>query len=180
MSEIAEKIVEKLTGLNEKIDQVLAAVDPRPASYKLYKGARGNNGAIQFDLAPIHRSSRDLGAMFLQAAPAVGHNNYDWDQKIMMALNLADIAHILDMLRAPPGPGQDGVDIYHDKHKGTNQEGQVVTTLKISRGKEYGWYFRLGRQERGEHRSVGIPVSDGELIEIKYLLQRALVRILGW
>lgn len=180
MSEVAEQILSKIQEISEKLDQILAAVDPRPASYKLYKGVRGNHGAIQFDLAPIHRSTRDLGALFVQAAKATAPNVYDWDNKVMIALNLTDIAQILDMLRAPPALGQDGVNIYHDKHKGSNREGQVVSTLKISRGKEHGWFFVLGRKENGGYRDVSLPVSDGELLELKQLLHRALVRILGW
>lgn len=174
------QIQRELREMREKVEDIDRAVNGYSASYKLYKGVRGQFGAIQFDMTPKHRSRKDLGAVFLQAAPAVGANNYDWDNKIMMALNLSDIATILDVFRAPPRLGADGPRLRHDKFKGTDREGEVVTSLSIQRGREYGWFFNLWRKENGADRSVNIPISDGEAIEIRNLLERGIIRILGW
>ena len=175
---IIKEIQTKLEGMSEKIEDIDRAVNGYPASYKLYKGVRGNNGAIQFDMTPKHRSRRDLGAVFLQAASATGPNVYDWDNKITMALNLSDIAIILNTFRTPPKSGEDGLRIYHDKFKGSEREGQVVTSLSIQRGSQNGWFFNIWRKENGQDRQVRMPISDGEAIEIRNLLERGIIRIL--
>lgn len=183
MSAIEEQLrrmSEQLNEISQKVQDMDSVINGYPATYKLYKGVRGNNGAIQFDLTPIWKSRRDLGAVFVQAAPAVGPNEYDWDQKITIALNLSDIATILNTFRAPPKPGDDGMKLYHDKGKGTNTEGQFITTMSIQRGNRGGFSFALGRTENGNNRFVRIPVSDGEAIEIRILLEQAVKKILGW
>lgn len=180
MQEQLKRIEEKLDCIKSQQDEIQKAVDSYPQALKIYKGVSGRNGALQFDLTTLHRSRRDIGAVFLSAAPCTGNNIYDWDNKINIALSLNDISTILNTFRAPPAPGTDGESIFHDKFKGSDREGQVMTKLSIQRTERGGWRWGLGRKERGEWRYVNVPVSDGETIEIRALLERAVIRILGW
>jgi hypothetical protein len=175
-----EEILTKLDAQDEILNRLKDIIAGYPKAYKLYKGVTGKNGAIQLDLTPIYHSARDLGVVFLQAAAAIGPNEYDWDNKITMALNLADIATILNTFRSPPAPGTEGVKLFHDKYKGTEREKEVTTTLKIARGDQYGFFFSLSRNENNQNRFVSIPVSDGEAIQIRVLLEQAVKQILGW
>lgn len=175
-----EIIMRSIKTLDEKLTEVQKAVDSYPQALKIYKGVGGQNGALQFDLTTLHRSRRDIGAVFLSAAPCTGNNIYDWDNKINMALSLSDISIILNTFRAPPAPGADGESLFHDKFKGSDREGQIITKLTIKRTERGGWRWGLGRKERGEWRYVNVPISDGETIEIRALLERAVIRVLGW
>jgi len=187
MQEQLDRIERKLqsiegiqTAMNTKINEIDGAINSYTQALKIYKGVSGRNGALQLDLTPLHKSRRDIGAVFLSAAACTGNNIYDWDNKINMALSLSDISTILNIFRAPPNPGEESESLFHDKFKGSDREGQVVTKLTIKRGETGGWRWGLGRRENGEWRYVNVPVSDGETIEIRTLLERAVIRILGW
>lgn len=166
----------RIEALDKKVNDINAAVNSYPAALKLYKGVSGNNGALQIDLTPLHKSRRDIGAVFLSAAPTIGNNIYDWEQKINMALNLSDIATILNTFRSP----NNEILLWHDKFKGTNRENEIVTKLTIKRSENQGWRWGLGRRINGKWRYINIPVTDGETVEIRILLERAVARILAW
>jgi len=172
---------EQFKALDEKLERLLAAEDSYCASYKLYKGAGGKYGAFQLDMTPLHRSKKDLGAVFIQMAPVAGKNDYDWDNKITFACGLSDIAKILETITNPPAPDAEPVSIFHDTHAGTERKGELTKSLLINRGKTgYGFYFTLYQNEGQNKRSVSIPISDGEALIMKALLERASCRILAW
>jgi hypothetical protein len=164
----------------EVINEIDQAVNGWPASFKLYKGAGGNFGAIQFDLTPKHKSRRDLGAVFIQMAAAIGRNEYDWDKKINFACGLGDIAKILETFRTPPAPKGEPVSIYHDTYAGTDKRGEITKSLLISRGERGGFFFTLIEKSNASQNKVSVPISDGEAIILRGLLERACCRILGW
>jgi hypothetical protein len=164
----------------EIISDIDQAVNGWPASFKLYKGMGGSWGAIQFDLTPKHKSKRDLGAVFIQMAAAIGRNEYDWDNKINFACGISDIAKILDIFRNPPPAGGEPVSIYHDTHAGTERKGETTKSLLIARGERNGFFFSLIEKSSSSTRSVKVPVSDGEAIVLRNLLERSCSRILGW
>ncbi|MHA2069740.1 MAG: hypothetical protein ACXABY_35705 [Candidatus Thorarchaeota archaeon] len=62
----------------------------RPLTYKIYKGMGGKQGCFQFSLSSAYSGKRkDEGAVFIEAAPTIGPNEYDWDNKTIFALQAA-------------------------------------------------------------------------------------------
>jgi hypothetical protein len=167
--------------LDEKIETISNTVNPWPQAYKIYKGAGGKNGALQIDLTPIHRSKRDIGAVFVTAAPTVGLNDYDWDQKIVMALNLGDIEKILNTIYNKPKDkdGRIQLKLFHDPKAGSSEARQSAKTFHLDK-LDYGWMIGLRHTMGDKEHKVRLPISDGELLIIKSLLEHATARILGW
>jgi hypothetical protein len=177
---------EKTVSDRQLLETIEASVNSYAASYKLYKGVTGRFGAFQMDLTPLHRSKKDIGAVFIQMAPTTGKNEYNWEQKITFACGISDIAKMLEATvgsfpKDKEGIQQDYVDIFHDTHAGTENKGQLTKSLRISKDKEgRGLFFNLSQKENGTSRNVNVPISNGELLIMKALLERAVVRILAW
>ena len=181
-------ILNRISSIEESISGINEAVNGRAQTFKLYKGVGGKNGAIQFDLVPLHKNRlsargamKDVGVIFVEAAKAIGNNQYDWENKIKMALGLADIAFLLQIFRQPPPPGSNPPAIYHDSKKGIpGEENKFTTKMILQRGKTNGFFLSMKRTENGQERFVSLPLSDGEAIELRTLLERAVIRIIGW
>lgn len=147
--------------------------------YKIYKGLSGKWGALQLDLIPIENSRRDLGTVLITFANPKLNRTYDWDHKVIMALNLSDIATILEFLSSAEFGGV--TSIFHDPNAGTSESGQQEKKLTLAKGNEHGWFLGVSyRSSSGASTEVRVPVKDGEMIVIKTLLQHAIPRILGW
>lgn len=174
--ETLNELVETIKRLETKVDAIDQGVNGFSSSYKLYKGAGGGFGVVQFDLTPKHQSKKELGVVFLQAAPATNKNVYDWDNKITMALSMQDITTILGGLRDP----NKAIELYHDRHKGTHMEGSVIKTLHMTRGQKGGFFLNLYMKDQGKEQKISVPLSDADVSGLAILLRRALVRILGW
>ena len=180
LEELVKKIGIFAKETNEIVKEVNLAINGYPAPYKLYKGVTGNFGAIQFDVTPKHRSKREVGAVFIQMAKATGKNEYDWDNKITFACGLTDISKILETFRNPPLPDQPPAQIYHDPNAGTERKGESMKSLSISRGKKGGFFFSLLEKSSSRENRISVPLSDGEVIVLRTLLEKACSSILGW
>jgi len=146
--------------------------------YKIYKGINGKHGALQLDLIPVEKSKRDLGVVLITFAAPKPDKTYDWNNKVVMGLNLSDIANIFEFLSfAEFG---DSTSIYHDPNAGTTKEGQEKKKLALSRGREHGWFMKATYRQGDLHKEVNLPVKDGEMMIIRTLLQYAIPHILGW
>lgn len=160
-----------------------------PIQYSLFKGVTGKLGAMRLNLKKAYsddKRDRDDGCIFLEMAPAVGNNNYDWENsKIIMALNMVDIPKILMYLRAP-GHKQfqktDGqLKIYHDKGAGTANRGEEVTTLTISKPEDKDNFFLSTYQKKhGTTKSASVTISPDEAVVIGTLLQASIPLLVAW
>lgn len=180
LEEAVNEISRKQDETEIRLSDMSQAVNGWPSSYKLYKGAGGKHGAIQFDLTPKHKSKRELGAVFIQMAPAIGNNNYDWNNKINFALSLGDTAKILETFRSPPSPDGQPSSIYHDTYAGTERRGETTKSLLISKGRQSGFFFTLIEKDNGIEKKVSVPMSNGEAIILRNLLERSTIRALDW
>lgn len=173
----------KIRELEERLEKIEKAVDPWPQALKIYKGANGKWGAFQVDLTPIHRSKRDLGALFVSAANPLGSGDkgYDWDNKIVMSWNLADIAQVLDLIinQRPNKDGKVALSLYHDPHAGSSEARKSSKVFNLGKG-DHSWFIGLIHKEGDRSTEVKLPISEGEILEIRLLLERAITRILGW
>jgi len=126
------------------------------------------------------------GVIFLEMAPAVGPNNYDWEnQKMIMALSIVDIPKIILYLRSPGHPSFERTDgklkLLHDKGAGTARRGQEVTTLEVVKSDTTTNYmFNMYQKSNGNNKSANVPISPDEAIAIGALLQAAIPIILSW
>jgi len=162
-----------------------------PLQFALYKGARGKFGALRIKLKKAYQNDkrdRDDGCVFLEMAPSVGNNIYDWENsKIIMALGITDIPKIILYLRSfrhPMFKSKDDPDVfqlklYHDKGAGTNTKGQDVTTFTLNKpdGKN-NFFATLYQKSTG--KTATVTVSPDEAIAMGILLQAAIPLILAW
>jgi len=162
-----------------------------PIQYALFKGVKGNFGALRLTLKKAYqdeRRDRDDGVIFLEMAPAIGPNNYDWENgKIIMALSVSDIPKIILYLRAYnhdifQGEKADGkLKLYHDRGAGTSTRGQHTTSLTVHKPKgKDSFFFSMSENKEGQRKEASIPVSPDEAIAIGTLLQTAIPLILAW
>ena len=151
----------------------------KPIVYAIYKGMSGKFGCFQFKLAPAYdnpnRPDRMEGGVFIEAAPAVGPNKYDWNNKIIFALSVTDIGKILhDGLR------QGDINIFHDPGAKTQRANVTRKSLKVTRGPKGGFFWALREETAGNDKQVQIPVSDDEATVIAELFKASIPKILGW
>jgi Whirly transcription factor len=173
----------------------------RPMKYAIYKGVGGKFGAVQFSLMKPNvfcfsckekyydtlficnkcgGSSEVLekreGAVFVEVAPTVGPNLYDWDKKIIFALSVVDIGKLVNKLRA----GQE-VKLLHDPGAQTEKAGQVTKTLSFTAPTEKGSLFSIQEKNKsGEPKSYNVPLSPEEMTIIGTLLVAAIPVCLAW
>lgn len=127
------------------------------------------------------------GVIFLEMAPAVGKNQYDWqNQKMVIALSIQDISKIILYLRAPEHPVFSKSDyklvILHDKGAGTATKGQEIKTLTFAKypDKENFFVTMVQKEMTGENTTATIPMSPDEAIAMTILFQSAIPSILAW
>jgi hypothetical protein len=175
----------------------------RPLQYAVYKGMSGKNGAVQFNFQPPHyykdkekdfAGTRALdqdgrlleaqgwrqreGAVFVEAAPTVGPNKYDWDQKITFALSVTDMGKIVHFLTT----GKD-LSIMHDPGAKSDTQGQVKKYFNITSPKgllEGGALLTLSQNGvKGEMRHT-IGLTPDECMVLRQLLLTAIPGALQW
>ena len=160
-----------------------------PLPHKLYKGVKGKYGAFRLALKKAYTSpDKDYGCVFLEMAPAIGPNQYDWEVgKIVFKLDLTDIGKIIHFLRSPSSfPSKDNAGtydlmIYHDRGAGTSTRGEVATTLKFYKSPEmHSIMVSLIMKDHGVKKDAKVPLSADEAIVIGTLLQAAIPLIVSW
>jgi len=160
-----------------------------PMQYRIYKGIKGKSGAMRLNLKRPYTNpdpKKSEGVLFLEMAPSVGPNDYDWEnQKIIMALSIVDIPKIILYLRSPGHSSFERTDgklkLLHDKGAGTAKKGQDVKTLEIVKSdRTANFLFNMYQNSNGKNISASVPVSPDEAIVIGTLLQAAIPVILAW
>jgi hypothetical protein len=166
-----------------------------PIQYSLFKGVNGKLGALRLNLKKAysdHGRDRDDGCIFLEMAPAVGKNVYDWENgKVIMALSIIDIPKILMYLRSPkhsmfqPNERNQKADgklhIYHDKGAGTANRGKDTTNLTIDKPQDKDNFFWSVYKKSGDTtKTASVTVSHDEALAIGTILQEAIPLLLAW
>lgn len=147
----------------------------RPLTYKIYKGMGGEFGCFQFNLTPAYTSrKKDEGAVFIEAAPAIGKNQYDWDNKIIFALGANDIGTFLTGLK------QGKFELFHDPDAQTERRGSRAKKLTLSSGNNGTFFLSLQEKQGDARKQTNIPLQPHEARILNNLLEFALPRVLGW
>lgn len=175
----------------------------RPLQYSIYKGMSGKFGAVQFNLQPAHYYKDKLkdftgdqalddqgklretagwkqreGAVFVEVAPSVGSNKYDWEQKITFALSVTDMGKIVHFLST----GKD-TSIMHDPGAKTETAGAVKKFLNLSSPKgilEGGCMLQLSQTKGSEKIGHTVPLTPDECLVVRQLLLSAISTSLNW
>ena len=166
-----QKIVTEAFQIEE--DKKLAR---RSLTYRIYKGMGGKQGCFQFSLTPAYKGNRkDEGAVFIEAAPTIGKNEYDWKNKVIFALSANDIGAVLTGFR------QGKFDIYHDPDAQTGKQNTRGKRLSLESGEIPGTFYLRLTQKTGENtKKINISLQPHEARILLNLLERALPRVLGW
>lgn len=175
----------------------------QPLQYAIYKGTGGKHGAIQFNFQPPHYymgkqkdftgeealelgegrphlkdgwRSRD-GAVFMEITSTKGKNEYDWNNKIILALSPNDLGQILFTLVT----GNE-CKLVHDPGAKTESQSKVKKFLNISspKGTANGVMISVSMQAAGEKKSHTVPVSGHEVLILRTLIQEAISKALAW
>lgn len=120
------------------------------------------------------------GCLFLEAAPTVNKNEYDWDhRKVMVALSVTDLGKILTVLEGL----QKEIKIMHDPNMKGDGQGKIQKYLTVSSpdGLGRGVLFNLSQREAGkEPNQFMVPLSGDEALVLKACIQRVIPATLGW
>jgi len=175
------------------------AIEKSPLSYKIFKGVKGKFGAIRLTLKRPWQntnSKKQEGVLFLEAAPPIGNNVYDWEnQKIIIALGLIDVSKLLYFFKSPAKFEKDmtrkediddknyKVSIYHDKGAGTADKGKHIKVLNINKSKDpqrTNFFLNLSEKDNGKETSANLPLSPEEGLAMMVLLEKSIPAILSW
>jgi hypothetical protein len=147
-----------------------------PIQYKVYKGISGKNGALRLNLKRPYLNpdpKKCEGVIFLEMAPAVGANDYDWEkQKVVFALGIVDIPKVILYLRSPSHQAFNRTDnklkLIHDKGAGTARKGQEVKTLEVMKSdRTPNFMFNIYQTSGGTQTNISVPISPDEAIAFK-------------
>jgi len=167
-----------------------------PLPFEIYKGVKGNHGALRICLkrpysemdSDSDRKEKLDGVVFIEAAPAVGPNQYDWEKsKTQMALGISDLAKVICFLKSP-GKYVDSADptvaklsIYHDPGAGSENARAKIKTFNISKKQDMNnFMFSLMTKSGEKQINANIPVSPEEATAISILLEAAIPAIISW
>lgn len=126
------------------------------------------------------------GVLFLEMAPPIGNNVYDWENgKIILALGMPDVPKLLHFFKSPNQyKGEDGtlkVSIYHDKNAGTKDKGKHIKQLTISKPEDRSnFFFNLSEKNNGVERKASLPVAPEEAMALMTLLESSIPSMLSW
>lgn len=105
------------------------------------------------------------GCVFLEIAPSKGKQKWDWDNKIVFALNVPDIATLLEV--------DERASLVHDNNGVIKK-----LSLQASTDPRYAGSWMLSMYE--DQKKATVSFSAGEMIVFMTLLKAALPKILGW
>lgn len=170
--------------------ETVARREKKSIPYEIFKGMGGKHGALALDLREAYTSDpsrKPTGIIFLNMTPTEGKNQYNWNKKISMALNLSDLADILLYLKSPSHPHFEKNDnscfIIHDRGMNSGKErGQDTSTLNINKPSNMNnFFFNMTKKQDGEIISkVSVPISVPEALVITSLIETAIPAMLSW
>lgn len=141
----------------------------KPSQYCIYK----KSSALRLSIKKPS-SDYETGFAFLEFAKFLSkngdNNNYDWNNKIGIKLNLVDLSKLSYAL-------QKGIDceIFH-KHNDTSK---IIKLTRNSGNNPY--FFSVLLKKNGqEDVSISTPLSSDECYTLLLLFEKSIPSILGW
>jgi hypothetical protein len=119
------------------------------------------------------------GALFLEMTSAKGPNEYDWDNKVIMALSIHDMGKVLMVLEG----AEPEVKIMHDPGAKSSTAGKVQKYLTISspKGIKVGTLVNIVKKDTGgEVTKHMVPLSGDETKILAVCLRAIIPASLAW
>lgn len=160
-------------------------IGDRRVDAKLYKGKAGAQFSLSLPYVErdkvTNKERPRQGCVFVTVAPAIKSKEYNWDEKIIMTLDPAELAQCVQALR---GEGfSENEKIVHDPNIMTNQKGQVMKTLRIDHLPDGNYMLKVtegDRNKEGANKFYSVPITIYEADFLANLFTVAQSRILGW
>ena len=170
--------------------------DRAPVQFAIYKGINGKNGVLQFDLKPFdadrveeemdqkEKKRAKKGAVFIDAAKAIGESVYDYKNGIKFAMSETDIAEFLVGTNKLKEENDELVSIYHKIERDGKTQSK---SLRVKQGRPdktglptFMVSLSANNGNKAEDKFVTVPMSTTEMFALRSLLTAAIPRILGW
>lgn len=157
---------------------------PTKTKFKNYDGRWIKDEWLNDDDWNTSWSEDDLilreGVIFIDITSTKAPNEYDWENKIVFALNVKDIGLALLVLEGT----EKTVKIVHDPNMGGKEKGKVIKVLEISSpdGIGKGCMLRMS-EKRSDSEKVkvhSVPISGDEAKVLRIMFHKALHSILCW
>lgn len=150
-------------------NEVAKTYPKRRPEYAIYKpNSRGKGGVMRFGL------NRAKASLFVDAASQSGEKQFDWENKITMKWNLADLGQVLAVFQGR----QPEAKLFHRSEKANSAFG--VTTGRDPDKAPF--LLSISRQEDADKslRKVSIPLTHAEAAVLETALRSAVARLIGW
>lgn len=126
------------------------------------------------------------GAVFLEITSPSGNNEYDWNQKVILALSIQDLGQVLYFLTTGKDPrdlSTPELKIVHDPHAQTVRAKKVIKSLKLhtgDKGIQGGCILSVYEKEGQQAKSHQVPLSGPEVLVLKTLITSVMPKLLAW
>ncbi len=121
------------------------------------------------------------GALFMEITSATGKNEYDWKNKILLALSITDMGKLLMVLEGL----SESEKIIHDPNMKSANAGKVYKHLEISspKGIKAGVLLSVSQKEKDNAAQVTkhvVPLSGDEARTLAICLRAVIPAALAW
>lgn len=150
--------------------------------FRLYKPLKNGDGAVSsWQLSRKKNQYGEYFVAFLEVASQLpnkdenGNDRFDWDNKIIVKLEIVDIAEILSVLRGLKDQVGSKGSLFHESNNGNKMISFNYNTNNSS------YYLRVSHKKpNGDLQAVQHSISPAEGIILGELLKRAVVKVHGW
>lgn len=120
------------------------------------------------------------GALFMEISSATGPNQYDWDNKIIVAFSITDMSKLLTVLEG----GSQEAELMHDPGAKTSSQGKVQKYVKVASPggiRDKGCLVSVRQSESGgESKSHMVPLDPAETKLLAICIRAAIPLSLAW
>ncbi|MGN0847162.1 MAG: hypothetical protein ACI4RA_07240 [Kiritimatiellia bacterium] len=147
----------------------------------VHANMKGTGSACRFELHPAHEDTP--GSVFAQLAPqktigssrggGQGFATFDWEKKIVIKLDRADLAQILQVLRGMRETVNDGKGLFHRSARGN-------TVIRFSHQIEPrpGYLLAVSRKTvEGDLRSCSFLFDENEALALMLSLEQSMMYV---
>lgn len=149
-----------------------------PASKTFYK----KSAALRIGMIPPkiemkgEYENTNPGTVLIEIAQSSGDRSYDWENKIIFALNDGETGEVF----AEYIDKGEKIQAYHDPNKGTNKEGETSKSFALQPGRNGGHMVGLYQKNHGKENKAFIILSDAEFWVFCQLLKASIPYIFAW
>ncbi len=136
--------------------------------YRVYKPNNQKTGsALSIDFNKAKKS------VFLEFSKQKDEKSFDWENKLILKLNIQDIAKICVLYKDK----KEELTLYHDPSKGQYESTTKNNILKITKS-NYGTNFKINQQEKDSTlNSISINLSEDEMYTLFVLFNKVIEEI---